>query len=306
MDYKSFIGGGGSISDNEDMIRDIVSRLPVKSLMRFKSVCKHFQYLIEEDEYLIDLHYKQSKTRPGLIIIVPRFYLATPMNDRDPYSLIPVSRYYALSKEISFLSADIVLGENGNATAAIVHTFRNAKDDTFKCTQTSYWRDYRIQYNQILKPVNGLICFVYWSLMYMSTVTFFLYNVSTREIMIVRNSAFYRGTRRDKQYESCRIVCTSFELGFDPVTKEYKLIAVFTVRKDKLWSGSAAYTVCEALTLGNNTWRNGVQLCNFPSSSFSVNGSIYWHCTTKLSHIKHSDGFEWYKDEECPSIVSGI
>ncbi|KAI3973020.1 hypothetical protein MKX01_019678 [Papaver californicum] len=47
-------------SDNH-ILRDILSRLPVKSLMRFRSVSTHWKSLIEVDSYLHDLHYNRSK-----------------------------------------------------------------------------------------------------------------------------------------------------------------------------------------------------------------------------------------------------
>ncbi|KAI3850424.1 hypothetical protein MKW92_036686 [Papaver armeniacum] len=56
---------------DDDVMVEILSRLPVKSLLRFKSVCKHWLYLIKQDKYLIDLHSNHSKSRPSLICINP-------------------------------------------------------------------------------------------------------------------------------------------------------------------------------------------------------------------------------------------
>ncbi|KAI3931084.1 hypothetical protein MKW92_011420, partial [Papaver armeniacum] len=55
-----------------DIVYEILSRLPVKSLMRFKCVSKHWCSMIRKDRYLIDLHHNQSKSRPSLLITVPR------------------------------------------------------------------------------------------------------------------------------------------------------------------------------------------------------------------------------------------
>ncbi|KAI3859769.1 hypothetical protein MKW92_023260 [Papaver armeniacum] len=47
--------------DVEGIVPEILSRLPVKSLMRFKCVCKHWQSVIQKDHFFIDLHYSLSK-----------------------------------------------------------------------------------------------------------------------------------------------------------------------------------------------------------------------------------------------------
>ncbi|KAI3978341.1 hypothetical protein MKX01_013139 [Papaver californicum] len=41
---------------------EILSRLPVKSLMRFKCVCKRWQSIIHKDQFFIDLHLSRSIT----------------------------------------------------------------------------------------------------------------------------------------------------------------------------------------------------------------------------------------------------
>ncbi|KAI3901385.1 hypothetical protein MKW92_032255 [Papaver armeniacum] len=46
----------------ESLLFEILSRLPVKSLMRFKCVCKQWQSLIHKDRSFIDLHFTRSKT----------------------------------------------------------------------------------------------------------------------------------------------------------------------------------------------------------------------------------------------------
>ncbi|KAI3836760.1 hypothetical protein MKX03_002212 [Papaver bracteatum] len=55
----------------DDLVVEIRSRLPVKSLMQFKSVCKHWLFLIKQDTHLIDLHSSRSKSFPNLLCINP-------------------------------------------------------------------------------------------------------------------------------------------------------------------------------------------------------------------------------------------
>ncbi|KAI3962189.1 hypothetical protein MKX01_030739 [Papaver californicum] len=83
----------GSIFCQEMIACEILSRLRVKSLMRFKCVCKHWKFLIEQDKHFLDLHLSHSKKRPCLLIHLPRNY---------------------------FLAADLLF--EGRAVSAAVHT----------------------------------------------------------------------------------------------------------------------------------------------------------------------------------------
>ncbi|XP_019170782.1 PREDICTED: putative F-box protein At3g52320 isoform X2 [Ipomoea nil] len=52
-----------------DQVVDILSRLPVKSLMRFKCVCKFFYDLITSDHHFMDTHYEISKTKTDCVLL---------------------------------------------------------------------------------------------------------------------------------------------------------------------------------------------------------------------------------------------
>ncbi|KAI3934061.1 hypothetical protein MKW92_018897, partial [Papaver armeniacum] len=52
-----------ALGDHELIVCEILSRLPAKSLVRFKCVCKNWQSLIQRDQLFIDLHFNRSQTR---------------------------------------------------------------------------------------------------------------------------------------------------------------------------------------------------------------------------------------------------
>ncbi|KAI3879078.1 hypothetical protein MKW92_045970 [Papaver armeniacum] len=109
--------------DEDIVAREILSRLPVKSLMKFKCVCKNWLTLIEEDSSFIDLHLESAKTRPG-------FLITNLLKDNN---------------KATFMIADLFFQGRGGALSSLaVHTIRKI-DYTY--------------IDMMLKPVNGLIGF---------------------------------------------------------------------------------------------------------------------------------------------------
>ncbi|KAI3977286.1 hypothetical protein MKX01_030912 [Papaver californicum] len=111
----------GSNFYDTDVVREILSKLPVKSLMRFKCVCKYWLFLIQEDPSFADQHLEHSKRRSCLLI-----------TNRKP-------------KKITLMTADLLYeGKGGTISTAAVHTIREI-DDTY--------------YDRRSGPVNGMIVF---------------------------------------------------------------------------------------------------------------------------------------------------
>ncbi|KAI3940768.1 hypothetical protein MKW98_030087 [Papaver atlanticum] len=97
--------------NNDIIVSEIISRLPVKSLMRFKCVSKHWLYMIEEDSYFIDLHLTRSKARPSLVYLIP-------LKDQQH------SEIRCMGHDDVVLTADLYLEGIGRAD---IHTMREHK-----------------------------------------------------------------------------------------------------------------------------------------------------------------------------------
>ncbi|KAI3925164.1 hypothetical protein MKW98_009814 [Papaver atlanticum] len=235
------------VSDCVDIVREILSRLPVKSLMRFKCVSKHWKFSICQDQGLIDLHFTRSKQRcSDLFIVVPRYDKVDPFRLRMLHSGLTTS---VGAMEYTYRESFLVPNFFGS------RAINERKSEQNK----------PLHYTEILKPVNGLICFVNRNI---DSVC--ILNPSTRELTPWIASSF-RGNKRYNFTAELRTYC----FGFDPATKQHKVICMRKVRELKT-------DICEVLTVGDNTWRridDKVPLFTsdvYQVSSVYSNGFIYW------------------------------
>ncbi|KAI3923161.1 hypothetical protein MKW92_017465 [Papaver armeniacum] len=114
--------GSSIFSPNDDITIEILSRLPAKSLMRFKCVCKNWFSLIQNDTTFINLHFERSKAQPRLLV--------NNRIDREKCTLVTFDMFGGRS--------------GGSVSAAAVHTVREID----------------FKYEKMLKPVNGLTGFL--------------------------------------------------------------------------------------------------------------------------------------------------
>ncbi|KAI3876804.1 hypothetical protein MKX03_035993, partial [Papaver bracteatum] len=234
-------------SIGDDVMVEILSRLPVKSLMRFKSVCKHWLYLIKQDKGLIDLHFNHSKSRLGLLCINPLQEKGVLRPDYD----LSFDTSRALHQSISY--AEIVKGSGGeDDVEAIISKIRITDDEWFL-------------YDEVLGPVNGLLCFVD-----RKTSAVRVYNASTRELTPwgVKSTLLAEETEKlqnkDGTIEMKSHHPPIYHFGFDPEKKEYKVFCFWRLSAfgDYLlgYRGGSFkrpdYARWEVLTLGRDTkWR---------------------------------------------------
>ncbi|KAI3975087.1 hypothetical protein MKX01_025601 [Papaver californicum] len=226
--------GDISIFLQDEIVVEILSRLPVRTLMRFKCVCKPWLSLIKHDSYFIDLHFTRSKLRPCCTLAIPRI----------TYSYPSEGNYNLLIADLS------ETGRIAVGATPILHSVRKAVS---------------LNYDVILKPVNGLICFrSIWP-----DIGICVYNLSTRELSpwirtpspIEKTNVFHSRTYR---------------FGFDPTTKEHKVICMWNDR-----FGDSDYVATQVMTVGTNTWRLIDEVLpkhiqDLEETSVCANGSIYW------------------------------
>ncbi|XP_026393278.1 F-box/kelch-repeat protein At4g19930-like [Papaver somniferum] len=182
-----------------DILVDILSRLPVKPLMQFKSVCKHWLSLIKHDTNLIDLHFIRSKSCPNLLYI-------NPLPEKGVlHTCLDVSFSASKTLQQSISCAQIVEGSGGEEDA-IINKVRITDDEWFL-------------YNQVLEPVNGLVCFID-----LKTYAIKVYNASTREetpwvnstLVAEENAKF---ANKDSMMKIKSLCSPIYRFGFDPEKK---------------------------------------------------------------------------------------
>ncbi|KAI3906232.1 hypothetical protein MKW98_021765 [Papaver atlanticum] len=228
-----------------DIVIDILSRLPAKPLMQFKSICKHWLSLIKHDPHFIDLHCIRSKSRPNLLYI-------NPLPEKGIIFRISFNDCFSRSKSLQqSISCGEIVDSSGGEEQEVYHI-------TSKVRITD---DKWFPYNQVLEPVNGLVCFVDWK-----THAIKVYNASTREEIPWVESTLLEEENAKLAIKDNELTIKSqrkeiYRFGFDPEKREYKVFCFWRLVARRQYHISSSmdrpdYESWEALTVGHGTkWR---------------------------------------------------
>ncbi|KAI3931175.1 hypothetical protein MKW92_050964 [Papaver armeniacum] len=285
--------GSFPCSVDDCVVKEILSRLPAKSLLRFKSVCKHWLSLITQDQNFIHLHSIRSKSRMKLLCI-------TPLQQRKETKTLP---QHILSANLS------VKRSNDDEAKVIIHNVKKTTDEN--------WFDY----DDILEQVNGLVCFLD-----RRAAAVRIYNVSTRQVTPWIRSTLLAEEKdkfqsQDNPVEIERDLLPIYQFGFDPEKKEHKVFCFWRLSaRLEDFTGSysdtaSTYASWEALTVGRDTkWRrismvpddnNLIKLkevlppYRMERNPVHANGTIYW----RNKHMSSQEDFVMDLDPTDPDVI---
>ncbi|CAN1755460.1 F-box protein DOR [Linum perenne] len=225
------------VVDDDLLVSEILSRLPAKSLMRCKCVCKAWKSTIEHDSHFINLHHTRSQAHPRFLIA----YF-------PPDFCKPGEGY-----ESSFFSADLHYDydDDGGIEASIHCITRESKSEHVA--------------TRGLGPVKGLVYLI--DRFYVSQIR----NVNTGQATPWINSESSRVIYKK------HTVWPSYEFGYDPNTGKHKVVYVWTGYKFKEKEDRFAEVLTVGDTrwrrVIDDVPQCEVLVCYH---SAYVNGSVYW------------------------------
>ncbi|XP_026404116.1 uncharacterized protein LOC113299316 [Papaver somniferum] len=261
-----------AVFDSDSLVCEILSRVPVKSLMSCKCVCKSWQSIICKSPYFIDLHFSRSKSRTSL---------GNGGVGGDVSLLIEWVRYDWGGPRL--LSAEIQLSEGGGGATV------QGEIPVPQCPERR---------TVIVGILNGLFC-----LADNEADCVCVYNPSTRKSTPWIKSAIKQ--QHEDESEEIQVIDEDgdhvihevtyhnfnwYAFGYDPATEEHKVVA-FWQKKTKTWHGTRFDAVCEVLTIcGREDKTNNSSSCrrfrevSLPpkvdaqelSKPLYASGSIYW------------------------------
>lgn len=221
----------------EDLLVEVLLRLPVESLVRFKCVCKHWYALITSPSF-VEMHFQHEHNHARLLIC--------------NLTISDKSKFIASS----LLPAEIAQGVSPEQK--IVHQLQRVTD-----------------FMSIAGPVDGLFLVEKAAFYNDDNVRLDLWNPATREFWPLPPVSFEPQPFNDQ--------VDQFALGFDPLTRDYKVLWIRTFWDD--WGlGVSPNCFVNVYSLRNNSWKNlrpdFPYCCNLqePIGATYLNGVYYWLC----------------------------
>ncbi|KAH9611731.1 hypothetical protein KSS87_004690 [Heliosperma pusillum] len=282
---KTFVNKMSNIFPQE-IEAEILLRLPAKSLLRFKSVCKYWRFLITYDALFSASFYRHSVQNPQLLFLKhPPNPLTTPIH----FSIASIQSNSIVENTTLLLPNDVVSPQLGFSL--------DYYSDHLKPTKVELINS---------NSVNGFVGIVVYLGFYNGPsdvrCDMYVWNPSTCEIVKLPNSedsGLFNGPPMVKFY-------SGFGLGIDDSGLDYKVVRV-------VYTGSVN-AMCEVYSIRENCWKNlgfglGIssntlwasEMCTF------VDGVGYWGVYKKESKDKFLVlGFDFceegFKKIEVPEV----
>ncbi|XP_074271912.1 F-box protein CPR1-like [Silene latifolia] len=227
-----------------DIITNILSRLPSKTLIRFKSVSKQW-YSIINSPYFINLHLSQtliSDNYPNLITCKDTLF-SSPISDNYPHKNRFVQRILgSINGVLSLFSSSSSISDD--------HTNPN-----FHFSKLDH--HYKHRFFRILGSINGVLCI---SLSDHRSVVLCNPSTKTHHLIPPFTPSPYTNLQCQEIKESpghdgnpvnilFNIVVYGF--GFDSVTRDYKPVRMIETREDNV----TVYRESSVYSLKNDSWK---------------------------------------------------
>ncbi|CAN0927374.1 Putative F-box protein At4g38870 [Linum grandiflorum] len=266
---KAMTTNNNKYLDDDLVVTQILTRLPAKSLMRFKFVCKSWKSIIEQDSHFINLHYTHSQARPPQLLTIVFDRTNTYGERRGCFDL---------------LSADLDCdGGDGDVRKATIRssaiTLRSPSPNV-----------------KVVGHVRGLLCFAN-----LANFDVMIYNVSTRQ-------AITPWIRSSVSLEKLPFKEPVYEFGFDPDTGDHKVICVWHHPPGSSKTRRRPLPACcEVLTIGvDASWRiiDALPKCQFDDRDCTyANGSVYWRTSPYGSLLEFDMGSEKFRTIRIPEFI---
>jgi F-box interacting protein len=250
------------VSLPQDLVEDILSRLPVKSLIRFKCVSKACHALITSSQFTKSHFQRASSQNPKVLVLI--HHRESPFDVVKSEALVLSQNHVGHGHDGGFEFKEVDVGFSLSSTSNIG----------------------RVLYTR-LASCNGLVCVELFD-EYKDRYGYLVWNPSTRSNRNIPRSTSARFGRN--LYGNCY----SFGFGYDYSTDDYKILRSYYYKKKN------PMLQFEIFSLKSFTWRkinldkdDNIAISirsKVPMKSYNTyfNGAIYWVVEPKLILMKPS------------------
>ncbi|KAI9077778.1 hypothetical protein K1719_040264 [Acacia pycnantha] len=228
-----------------EILVGILHRLPVKSLVKFTSVCKAWNSLITDQTFIFDHLNQTIQASNGNGSIFLQLYRRTRETGNECFDY---EEFYSLYSH-------------------------NQQMDHFSVERFPLSRLFQLyDYSTVVGTCDGLVCIADYSILDLATLL--IWNPSIRKYMVLPEPILTYSTG-NRQHESYQLF---FGFGFDSKNKDYKVIRFVT-----LFDKENVPQV-EVFSLASRSWRSiPIRVAPFLLSQFLrnipqvfVNGVVHW------------------------------